>query len=181
MVFSYTHFHMSHQGLNDKAFQSALSNVYLKLCPDLNYTASFLVNPTLKSPQRLMRVAFVSTHFCDHSIGRILFETLFFLKQIGTLDVYIIFVQMSTEGKLDFLSEAFQRNFGDHFIRAERHIPSLRNEIERLQLDALVYADIGMDQIGYLLSFSRLATFQVIMIVLFIQLHKPVTLIYISL
>jgi hypothetical protein len=161
MVFSYTHFHMSHQGLNDEPFQGVLSRFYSTICPDLNYTASFLLNPALALTPEKARIAFLSTHFYDHSIGRILFETIHYLKELGDFDIYIIFVQMNTVVKLDFLSEAYQRSFGDHFLRVERDVTILRVSIESLQLFALVYADIGMDQIGYLLSFSRLAKYQV--------------------
>eukprot|EP01041_Mallomonas_annulata_P002642 gene2642-5184_t len=94
---SFTPFHLSHHGLNDKDFQIALYNAYNALCPDLNYISPHLLPQQsqeqeeskeckqrlhpIGSIERPLKIAFVSSHFYDHSIGRTLAETIVFLNQ----------------------------------------------------------------------------------------------------
>ena len=77
---------MAHQGLNDIDIQKALYNVYTTMCPELHFIAPHLLkfdksNIEAKSSgayalykqkdqQIPVKIAFVSAHMFDHSIGR---------------------------------------------------------------------------------------------------------------
>ena len=46
-------------------------------------------------------------------------------------------------------------------VRVGKHVPRAREAVAALQLDVLVFAELGMDLHTYLLSFARLAHRQV--------------------
>lgn len=50
---------------------------------------------------------------------------------------------------------------GDRFIRLPDNITTVRTFLSQMQLDFLIYADIGMDFNTYVLAYSRLAPYQV--------------------
>lgn len=168
---------MSHQGMNDRPLQNVLSHLYQWLSPDLNYLAGHLNSVLdrkvehLQPPKKLLnnpaahgkiRVGFLSSKFFDHSIGRIMFETIFYLSRLPQIQVFVIFVeslQFNTE--FDYISQKYSEMLGSSFIRTFQDINDIRETVELLLLDILVFTDVGMDTITYITSFSRLAKFQV--------------------
>jgi len=84
LIFQNTPFYLSHQGLNDFVIQSLIGQAYATLCPQLNYISPRLLQSNQVSSTHL-RVGFISSHFYDHSIGRILSEYLFTLSEISIL------------------------------------------------------------------------------------------------
>lgn len=82
--FSATPFHLSHQGLNDRDVQLALSEVFSSLTPELYFRAPHLhggggggglnlvPNRVGTTAHESFKIGFISSHFFEHSIGRIL-------------------------------------------------------------------------------------------------------------
>lgn len=177
---SATPFYMAHQGLNDKDFQIEMKNILTRLCPDLHYFAPFLLNEGIVNnpDRRTLKIGFISSHFTDHSIGRMLVEMITFMADQLTIDfsdspsnrpdvlVYFLDGQFSQETQLtsahDHITGTFEKFLGNRFIRLPLYnISYIQDRIAADQLDVLVFSDLGMDLSTYLLAFSRLAIYQV--------------------
>jgi hypothetical protein len=186
---SSTPFHLSHQGLNDKNIQILLSSAYTTLCPSLNYISPRLTHFSSSSPAgtspRTLRIGFISSHFYDHSIGRIFSELFLILNTIEILvepvreeeiylDFKVFFIDQSleygddwrfpTSKRYDSISGRLFEALGkERFIFLPNDIELIREVVgsSEFNLDALIFADIGMDLTSYLLAHSRLAPYQV--------------------
>ncbi len=177
---SATPFHMAHQGLNDLEFQLIYTQVLKTLCPELHY-----INPSLsnhlnlvtsdQSSQRPLKIGFVSNHFFDHSIGRILLELMVVMKeqiawQTGKEylqikpEIFVYFIDnldKEGRGKDDFVVTLLRNRIGTSFKHLHMETTNARNVISNDNLDILLFADLGMDFSTYALAFARLATYQV--------------------
>lgn len=194
---SSTPFYLSHQGLNDKSIQSLLSEAYLTLCPSLSYISTRLLNNYLPLTNsfledgidkniRKLRVGFISTHFFDHSIGRMFSNFFLLLNDIQRLfdtvdnieiefNFWVFFIdstlqyeknnwKSSTNRYFDSINQKFYNMLGENkFIFLPNDISLIREIVgsEEYNLDCLIFTDIGMDLTTYLLSHSRLAPYQV--------------------
>ncbi len=171
---------MAHQGLNDKEVQVLVSQIFRYLSPDLNFVANHIVKPRVSS-SRSLRIGFISNHFRDHSIGRIMIEVMSLMKvldsEYGPALEREIFVYSIThkyvkevnsdedriiDEPMDYISAQMNSIFNTKFFRFPMNVNYIRQEIAKDELDMLIFADIGMDFVSFLVSFSRLATIQVI-------------------
>lgn len=180
---SATSFYLAHQGLDDRDVQAKLYEIYSTICPELNYMAPhLLVNPPQSNPDRTsVKIGFVSSHFVDHSIGRILVEAMVIMKSLNmnygnrnyTIEVYVYGIMKPIVDVVDnssatpefpeddFITTIFHEQFGDRFVLLPMNIPYARSRIADDELDFLIFGDIGMELVSYLLAYSRLAKFQV--------------------
>jgi hypothetical protein len=198
---SSTPFHLSHQGLNDKKIQILLSSAYTTLCPSLNYLAPRLRQLPSSSTTaagggagitpRTLRIGFISSHFFDHSIGRMFSELFLMLSQIVILDepirgeeIYfdfkVFFIDQTLEydddngngegwrsprsKRIDSITGRLYEALGkERFVFLPDDISVIREVVgsSEYNLDVLIYADIGMELTSYLLAHSRLAPYQV--------------------
>lgn len=176
---------MAHQGLNDKTLQVLLQQILGTLCPAFSFHAPHVSQPpsiprSLLSralPVEEIRLGFISSHFFDHSIGRILVELMrmmskftFQYQQRNTLirwKVYVYFLDMGYSietGKSTFHDEVtgmLEQSDSLTFTRLPIAIPFARQRIAQDSLDILIYADLGMDFTSYVLAYSRLARYQI--------------------
>ncbi len=136
---------------------------YLALCPELNYISNHLLE---KNNNDIINIGFISSHFYDHSIGRILFETIYFIqkealenRQKFRLTVYLLEQYDLKEDQILF----YFKKYIHRFVRFELNTPlsAIRDSISQDKLFILLYSDIGMDLSTYLLAHSRLANYQV--------------------
>jgi predicted O-linked N-acetylglucosamine transferase (SPINDLY family) len=175
---------MAHQGLNDLPLQTVMSSAYTSLCPDLLFLSprirsSHLIAQTQQTrDQPILRIGLISTNFYDHSIGRMLVETIIYLNQmqnlgcpdlgltVNQLQVYVFFIDGQyvdgeiNSGKNDQITQFLSHTLGNRFVRLPHDIRIIR-EVVGGSVDALIFADVGMDIITYLLCHSRLAPVQV--------------------
>jgi hypothetical protein len=185
---------MAHQGLNDLKFQMVYGSIISALCPELLFvdpnSSPFYESSSLTEDRNILpipsytnsrnlRIGFVSTHFFDHSIGRILIELIVLLNEhpgMATtssgaslvkplVTVYFIdnlYQQDAPDSrKNDYITRLFEERLSNRFYRLPANISLARSKIAEDNLDFLIFADIGMDFSSYALAFSRLATFQV--------------------
>lgn len=153
-----TPFYIAHQGLNDVAFVVTLAQVFQTFCPELIYVSPHLqASSNHHLTNRRIAVGFISNYFFDQSIGRIMLDVMYFLRE--DFDVTIFFVDRL--GRSDPITQLYTQLFGDKYIRISPNTVEARFVIESSKLDILVYTDIGMDFSTYLLAFSRLATYQI--------------------
>jgi hypothetical protein len=187
---------MSHQGLNDLDFQLAYNKVLLALCPELRvfhptlpttFTKTKKTNVNslapslslLELPQESVgsqseipiKIGFVSSHFFDHSIGRmfvqlmLLFgERLVYHSNEGDKEIipeiFVYFID--DKNTTDYITNILSTGLGDNFIRVPTNITIARNAIMKDNLNVLFFADLGMDFYSYAIAFSRVATYQVL-------------------
>eukprot|EP01034_Spumella_vulgaris_P025745 gene25745-32234_t len=181
-----TPFHMAHQGIDDRPLMVALSTAFTTLCPELLY-----VNSEIKTERQLdysqqsngdnnatpiLKLAFLSSHFFDHSIGRILVEMFTHMNGVSIqrdgvahrIQVMVFFVdhrlgegEVASTDPNDAITSAIHSTFKENFVHLHSHdIHALRRRLAEEKLDFLFYTDIGMDAKTYLLAFGRLATYQ---------------------
>lgn len=159
------------------------------LCPSLNYISPRLasVDPSSVSMSKSLRIGFISAHFYDHSIGRMLAEMFLLMNDISSLfepvnggvlsfDYKVFFIDQTltydghwrepTSKRIDSISGQLLDKLGsDRFIFLPDNLSLIREIVgTQHELDVLILADIGMDLTSYLLSHARLAPYQVIII-----------------
>lgn len=116
-------------------------------------------DPPLKPPRHQgsgdrIRVGFISRLFKNHTIGRLM------QGLIAELDRNHFEVSVISHGKYnDDIADSI-RNVAERYIEISDHPGNARIAVADLQLDALFYADVGMDPLTLSLSHSRLAPVQ---------------------
>jgi len=201
---SATPFHLSHQGLNDKDIQITLSRLFASLSPHLLFSSPHLESPqlltsfTLQQQQQGLRIGFISTHFYQHSIGRILIGVIHRLSELSLhlthydsdhdttrkvekpVEVFVFSIDRSlppNTSKEDVLSgntgtessrdegdqitQLLKKALGARYLILPNRLDVIRDVVGHVQLDFLMFTDIGMDLTTYALAFSRLAPYQV--------------------
>lgn len=155
---------MCHQGLNDREVQTEIFKAYHALCPELGYVSPAL-SPAGTAAERTT-VGFISRYFMDHSIGRILVETVYFLvNNHPELDVVVFLIDDSPEGAWgDYVTVGLADILGpDRMRRLPGGVRTIRDALSAFTpvMDVLVFTDVGMDLLTYLLASSRFAYYQV--------------------
>ncbi len=108
---------------------------------------------------RRSRLGFFSAHVHDHPVTHCFSQLVNTLAKEADFDVYLISYREPPE-------EAARRpydQFAGRFVKVDRRVFAAREQIAALELDVLVYQDIGMDDVSYFLGYSRLARKQCVM------------------
>ena len=108
-----------------------------------------------KSGERL-RVGFISAYFREHTIGRLNIAR---LENLSREHIELTVIQVGSDK--DPMAERFARA-ADRYVQLQRQLPSAIEALSALELDVLVFADIGMDSITQTLSYSRFAPVQIV-------------------
>jgi protein O-GlcNAc transferase len=140
-------FAVAYQGLDDKALLKRLAGLYRP-------PADVPPRPAPCSPGQKIRVGFVSAHFREHTIGRLMHGL---IAQLSRQRFEVIV--MSIGDHCDDLAAAIHAAADEH-IFLPLQLPAARQAIRDQQLDVLFYPDIGMEPMTYTLAFSRLAPVQ---------------------
>ncbi|WP_333874558.1 tetratricopeptide repeat protein [Methylobacter sp.] len=147
-------FYLAYHGLNDRDLQVKVAKYYEQACPALLYDAPHCAQPKSGTPGKT-RVGFLSKFLYSHSVS------LCFSKIIESL---------SLEGSFEtalISSHPIDDKIYSGFIGKRLQLPNnlilAREMIAELELDILVYLDIGMDPLCYFLAFSRLARIQCVL------------------
>ncbi len=145
------HFFLVYHGLDDRPIMELQGRVLRSICPSLSLTAP----ATPRDVGGRLRIGFLSTHFRDHTIGKL---------NAGLIDA----LPAETFEKVLFLIEGNDDSFSEQMSRTVEHCVHIRYNLEaaytaivRQQLDILYFADIGMDPLTYFLAFYRMAPLQV--------------------
>lgn len=106
-----------------------------------------------RSGKRL-RIGFVSTYFCHHSVGRAA------LPIVEGLDrERFEVVVFGIDADKDDINARFRRS-ADRYIELPRSVSAVAHAIREAAPEALVFTDIGMEPVTYFLAFWRLAPVQ---------------------
>jgi predicted O-linked N-acetylglucosamine transferase (SPINDLY family) len=150
------HFFLVYHGLDDRPLMELQGQVLRSICPSLSLTA---LTPGYvgggNHRRGRLRIGFLSTHFRDHTIGKL---------NAGLIDA----LPAEIFEKVLFLIESDTDSFSEQMARTVEHCVHIRNNLEaaytsivQQQLDILYFADIGMDPLTYFLAFYRMAPLQV--------------------
>jgi protein O-GlcNAc transferase len=155
---SYLPFYLAYMGLNDRLVQQRLAKIYLKACPALAFVAPHCGRGYARRPGPL-RVGFASAFFRSHSVGFYYNALIRRLLERSELDVHVIGFGEALEPALLELAAPRSR----YLELWKKDLAECRTKIAELELDVLLYADIGMHPISYFLAFARLAPTQICM------------------
>lgn len=149
----YSDFYFAYQALNNKDIKTSAAAMFKKACPRLNLRAPHC--DRLGRRYKRIRVGFISSYFGDHSTGRMVKG---FIEQMDRtkFEIFVILVPPVPNDAYN----KYIRDCADHVITVKLDLWEARQEIARLELDALLYFDIGMDRFSYFLAFARLAPIQ---------------------
>ena len=144
-----THFFSAYQGENDRGVMQDLARVYrgVECCP-----AAHAGGWRPRGPR--IRVGFLSAHFRDHTIGR---QNLGRVQRLSRREFEVTVISLGSSA--DALAQAY-REAADRFVQAPRQPAAARRLIAELQLDVLIFADVGMDAVTQTLAYSRMAPIQ---------------------
>ena len=193
-------FHFPHQGLNDRDIQ-VLTNVILRrLCPSLSTISTHIIDikstinndiekeintpeitemsAMIKKRKEKAKIGFLSSYLFDHSIGKMLVETIYYFKSEQYQQVIYNNVELEIELFVyfihdemvdDMITQFLRRTLGDRFILLKRDFDMIIQTVSSHELDFLVFTDIGMDFLVTTIAHSRLAIFQVLSLKSFLR------------
>jgi predicted O-linked N-acetylglucosamine transferase (SPINDLY family) len=149
-----TNFYLAYHGLNDRELQVKVAKYYEQACPSLLYAAQHCYKPK-SDIQKNIRVGFLSKFLYNHSVS------LCFSKIIETLSLKEQFeFALISNSQID---EKIYSKFVGKRVCLPYNLEQAREMLAALELDVLVYLDIGMEPLSYFLAFSRLARVQCVL------------------
>jgi protein O-GlcNAc transferase len=154
-----TNFYLAYHALNDRPIQEKISTLYRKVSPCLNYVAPHCAPNSTPRRAGRKRVGFFSRYIYKHSVARSFSRIVEHLSQHGEFDVFLI---STTDHQTEGVREMYA-NLNGAFVRVPLNLENCQRYVGGLELDTLVYLDIGMDPLSFLLAFSRLAPVQCVM------------------
>jgi protein O-GlcNAc transferase len=144
-----TSFYLAYQGENDRDIMANLGKVYRGVeCPQASRNR--------RPKGRKIRVGFVSAYFRDHTIGRLNLGRIRGLSRDAFEVVVVSLGRPTHDMALSFRSAA------DQYVTVPRNVGTARQTIADLEVDVLVFADIGMDALTQSLCYSRMAPIQAV-------------------
>ena len=159
-----TAFFVAYQGRNDLPVMQARGRIIqgARELPSRRSQTESTTPTTTDNVQRFghastkvrQRVGFLSAYFRDHTIGRLN------VGRIEQLDRqrFEVTVALAARGG-DEMTERF-RQAADRFVILTRDPKLARQQLLELDLDVLVFADVGMDALTSTLAFSKMAPIQ---------------------
>lgn len=149
-----TTFNLSYHDTNNRDLQATLAQAYLTACPSLAYAA-----PHCAAPRRRERwkVGFLSRQFGTNAVGWCFHGV---LRHMPREDIAVTALRFGESG--DPLWQSIVSDVDSAIVLPAR-LAAARERIAALELDALVYTDIGMEPLTYFLAFSRLAPLQCVL------------------
>ncbi|DBA05269.1 TPA: hypothetical protein N0F65_007431 [Lagenidium giganteum] len=158
---------IGYQGTNVLPLQQVIANMHRDLFPSLRdqptspslleYIAEFEPSPGGEEMSRKRRVAFISSWFRDHSVGKLMLGVIQRLDR-SRFHVMVYRCRHFLRGE-DELSKKF-RAIADSFIDLPTKIDSALELLRHERLDVVVYPELGMDAWTVFLSYHRLAPVQ---------------------
>lgn len=158
----FTYFYLAYHGENDVHLQRKIAALYRKVAPSLSFTAPHCIQQTHSAGPlsgRKIRLGFYSRYIATHSVAYSFASIVDALNASGIFDLHLI-----TQSNIDTDEvRATYPSLGNNGHRIPRDLDAARSAIAKLELDILVYLDIGMDPLSFLLAFARLAPVQCVM------------------
>jgi predicted O-linked N-acetylglucosamine transferase (SPINDLY family) len=154
-----TYFYLAYHGENDIHLQKKIARFYQKTAPSLNFVAPHCITDPNKAPRKPIRVGFFSHYVSSHSVSYAFANIVESLNGSGEFEVYLVTDSTLSE---DGVAQLYPTLKG-RAVQTARDLPDAQRVVSGLELDILIYLDIGMDPLTFLLAFSRLAPIQCVM------------------
>ena len=141
-------FHMSYQGVPSKEIFILKTNIYKKICPDLNYK----IDTNFKNDKiKILFHAQPLNRF--HSVYKDRHQVIKGLSEDKRFDVYF--------STFDNLDNEVKFTFGNaKHIKLENNLENIKNILTKMKLDIIIYCEIGMYPTSYWMAQMRLAKIQ---------------------
>jgi protein O-GlcNAc transferase len=150
-------FFLAYHGVNNRLIQSKIARLYRKYAPSLNFVAPHCNRAPQPKPR--IRVGFVSKYIYRHSVAISFGSVVSALSEMTDLELFLI----STTGHNSDSVKEMYSDYKGTFVCIPTSLPYAQQGVAALELDALVYLDLGMDPFTFLLAFARLAPAQYVM------------------
>lgn len=147
-----TCFFLGYDRESEAEHQKAIAQMYLAVCPELEWTAPHCTQPS--PPRDRVRLGVCSAFLRNHSVGKVLGPL---IQRLDREKFEVIILH--TDHKSDDITKAIESR-ADKVVCLALDLFESRRQIAEEELDALFYPDIGMDPHTYFLAFSRLAPVQ---------------------
>ena len=149
-----TNFYMSYHGLDDLDLQIKVVKFYEQASPSLLYASSHCTIPRPIIHKKI-RVGFISAFFTHHPVSSCFSKIIEALSSREQFDVWLL-----SEHPVD---NTVYSKFAGQCVHLPHNLGRSREVIAGLELDVLIYLDIGMEPFSFLLAFSRLARVQCVL------------------
>jgi protein O-GlcNAc transferase len=146
-------FLIAYQGKNDRDLMTRIAQLFRPHLPE----APAPCPPAPRRAEARRRIGFVSSFWVAHSVAIIYRRMVDRLSELD-FDVVLFAAGVHEGSDRQFAGEAEL-----DVIRLPGNLDAARNIIAERGLDALIYADIGMDPFTYFLAFTRLARVQCVL------------------
>jgi len=152
-----TNFFLAYHGVNDRDIQKKIARVYREYAPSLNFVAPHC-GLAIKAKPRI-KVGFVSKFIYRHSVAISFGRVVTALSKLADFELYLISTTDHTTSSVKEMYSEYEGNFA--CIPAS--LPYSQQAIASLELDTLIYLDLGMDPLTFLMAFARLAPVQCVL------------------
>jgi protein O-GlcNAc transferase len=149
-----TNFYLAFHGLNDRDLQVKVAKYYEQACPSLLHIAPHCIKSKTE-PQKKIRIGFLSKFLYNHSVSLCLSKIIEGLSLKAQFETILISNQS--------IDEKIYSDFVGQRVCLPNNLVLAREILAALELDILLYLDIGMDPLSYFLAFSRLAKVQCVL------------------
>jgi len=153
-ILSEPNFYLAYHGMNDRDLQIKVADFYRKTCPKLSYVAPHCVQGRF-NPANTLRVGFYSRYLYSHSVSKCYGRMITDLSRMDFAEVFLI-----STSKVD---ESIYADFLGATVKITDRLLEAQAKIAELELDVLVYLDIGMEPMSYFLGLARLARAQCVL------------------
>ena len=150
-----TNFYLAYHGLDDRALQEKIARFFLGACPALAWTAPHCRRPAAAPAGRRIRVGIASTYLRRHTIGKL---NRGLVENLSRERFHLTLLRASA--RHDPVAAAMDGAADAVVHLPTEHLQAARETIAGLELDVLLYLDVGMDPLTYYLAFARLAPVQ---------------------
>lgn len=153
-ILSEPNFYLAYHGMNDRDLQIKVAEFYRKTCPKLSYVAPHCECGRF-NPGNKLRVGFYSRYLYSHSVSKCYGRMITDLSRMDFAEVFLI-----STSKVD---KSIYSEFQGATVNITDRLLEAQARIAELELDVLVYLDIGMEPMSYFLSLARLARAQCVL------------------
>jgi protein O-GlcNAc transferase len=149
-----TNFFLAYHALNNREIQKKIARLYRQYAPSLNFVAPHCLQPGHKRDR--IRVGFLSKFIFRHSVSIAFSRVIIALSEMADFEIFVISTTSNTNTEVQEVYSGYR----GVYVSTPNSIPYAQRQIAALELDMLIYLDIGMDPFALLLAFSRLAPVQ---------------------
>ncbi|MBF0589400.1 MAG: tetratricopeptide repeat protein, partial [Magnetococcales bacterium] len=147
-------FYNAYHGQNDRQIQELLAKFYLQACPSLGWHNPDVDRP--RDPSAKIRIAFISRHLYDHTIGKL---NVGLIENLDSDRFEKIVFHIGSGAHRDPMAQRISAA-ADRVVELPLTLQEARLHIAEEKPDVLYYTDIGMDPFTWFLGLARLAPIQ---------------------